>query len=103
MRAIFIGDETTAAGFRLSGMETLTPGEDEAGAVYREARERADLLVLSAETARAISQAIVEADMARPRPLLLVVPDVRDAAQPTDFAERIRAHLGVREDIVSSD
>lgn len=46
MRPIFIGDELTAAGYRLAGVEVRTPPAGEELAMVREAIEAAPPLVL---------------------------------------------------------
>ena len=51
--AIFIGDELSAAGFRLTGIETVVPEPDAAGAALQEARARAALVIMTADLARA--------------------------------------------------
>ncbi|MBI1204068.1 MAG: hypothetical protein GC182_16320 [Rhodopseudomonas sp.] len=93
--AVFIGDELTAAGYRLAGIETVVPAPDEAGAALREARSRADLVIITAGLARRI--AAPELDVARlaERPGLAIVPDVLFRDQPPDLGGKLRRILGI--------
>jgi vacuolar-type H+-ATPase subunit F/Vma7 len=89
----FIGDEVTAAGFRLAGARVhLVPPED-AAALLRE--PGCALLVVTAEVAAGIPEALLEQATARPWPLLLVVPDAAGRHSPPDLAVALRRQLGM--------
>ena len=47
--AVFIGDELTAAGFRLTGVETVVPERDAADDALHAARKRAALVIMTAD------------------------------------------------------
>jgi vacuolar-type H+-ATPase subunit F/Vma7 len=93
--AIFIGDELTAAGFRLTGIETLAPDPKDVGHAFDDARARAGLVIITADLARAIPAADLEAALLAEAPALAIVPDVRFAAEPPDLAGRLRRVLGI--------
>ncbi len=59
--AIFIGDELSAAGFRLTGIETVVPEPGAAGAALDDARKRAALVIMTAELANEVPAADLEA------------------------------------------
>lgn len=102
MRAVFIGDEISAAGFRLAGIDTLTP---EAGTVERElqrvARD-ASFILITAQAAREVSDPVLKHFMLARKPMLLVVPDMREQVEPDDLVTPIREHLGIREDLIAA-
>jgi vacuolar-type H+-ATPase subunit F/Vma7 len=93
--AIFIGDELTATGFRLTGIETIVPEPDAVAATLQEARSRAALVIMTAELARQVPQAELEAAMLAEMPGLAIIPDVRFSAPLPDLAKRLRSVLGL--------
>jgi vacuolar-type H+-ATPase subunit F/Vma7 len=94
---VFIGDEVSACGYRLAGLQVHVPGRDELDAVLAAACEEAPLVLISAGVARWLPAAQLERLLARVEPLLVVVPDVREPAGPDDVASRMRRQLGVLE------
>jgi len=94
---VFIGDEVSAAGFRLAGMRVHVPALGEEESVFRAARTEADLVLLSAETAQRISPETLRRALLAREPLVLVVPDVRGRASPPDPAAGLRRQLGLSE------
>lgn len=93
--AIYIGDEVSAAGYRLAGVETIVPGPGEEAAASGAALERATLVILSAGVAARLPQAMLHAAQARVRPLVLVVPDRTGGAATPDIAQALRRQLGL--------
>jgi len=92
---VFIGDETTAAGFRLAGFETEVPAPGEAGEVLSRARQQAGLVLITAACASEINNQALDEAMGAATPLLLVVPDINTAMEPPDLAVRMRQILGI--------
>jgi len=93
--AVFIGDELSAAGFRLAGIETLTPKADAVAATLQEARQRAGLVIVTAELAQQIPPAELEAAMLAEKPALAVIPDVLFRAAVPDLAKKLRSAMGL--------
>jgi len=93
--AVFIGDELSAAGFRLAGVETLVPQPDAVAATLDGARARAALVIMTAELARKIPAAELEEAMLVETPALAVIPDVLFRAPVPDLARRLRSALGI--------
>ena len=93
--AIFIGDELSAAGFRLAGIETVVPEPENVGATLHEARARASLVLLTADLARHVPAAELEAAMLAEAPTLAVIPDMRLRAGMPDLERRFRGVLGL--------
>ena len=94
---VFIGDELTSAGFRLTGIETVVPTADETGAAFDDARKRAAFVILTAETAKHIRRETLDAALLGEAPLVAVITDIREHASPPDLARRLRATLGIEE------
>lgn len=78
---IYLGDEASAAGFRLAGIDarTATPGQELAE--FIEAGRQADVLLLGERCAARLPASELQAALAAPQPLLLVL-DGRDLAAP---------------------
>jgi vacuolar-type H+-ATPase subunit F/Vma7 len=93
----YIGDEASAAGFRLAGARVRVPSEGEEAAAFAAARADADLVLVSAAIAARLRGSIVEGAQAALAPLTLVVPDLRGEASVPDLAARLRHELGLEE------
>jgi len=94
-QAIFIGDELSAAGFRLTGIATLVPKPETVGEAFAEARSRGSLIIVTAEMAQHIPAPQLEAAMLAETPTIAVIPDVLFNALPTDLTRRLRSVLGI--------
>jgi vacuolar-type H+-ATPase subunit F/Vma7 len=92
---VFIGDELTAAGFRLTGMTTMVPPKGHAQYALAEARRHADVVILTAECAQQISPGELDRAILSETPLVAVIPDIRESAPLPDLARRLRASLGI--------
>lgn len=95
--AEFIGDEVSAAGYRMCGVDVHVAGPDDALQLIRQACERASLVLVASSTAQAIRADALEELMAVISPPVLVVPDVRGLADVPDIASRIYKQLGMLE------
>lgn len=93
--AIFIGDELSAAGFRLTGTETIVAAPEEAGAALADARKQAALVIMTAELADRVPPAELEAAMLAETPTLAIIPDVLFRAAPPDLGKKLRSVLGI--------
>jgi vacuolar-type H+-ATPase subunit F/Vma7 len=92
---IYLGDEVTAAGYRLAGLQVRVPAPGEASAAFDEARALAPLVLLSAAVAAHIDAAQLRAALAALQPLILIVPDARGEVPRPDLAARLRGQLGM--------
>ena len=95
--ACFIGDELSAAGFRLAGFRTNIPARGEEAACLRQACEQAELVLITAEAAARVPEPELRRWQAAPRPLLLVVPDMRGRVVAPDLGAGLRRQLGLVE------
>ena len=93
--AMYLGDEVSAAGYRLSGAGTRTPSRAEATAALQRAREQAPLVLISAALAMDIDAGALRAALSAPAPLVLVVPDLHAQVPMPDLAARLRGQLGL--------
>jgi vacuolar-type H+-ATPase subunit F/Vma7 len=94
---VFVGDEVSAAGFRLAGLRVRVPNDDDLIATIEWACGRAPLVLIGAETAQRLSAAELDEYLSRLSPPVVIVPDVRGAAAPPDIAKRLRQQLGMLE------
>ena len=92
---VFIGDELTAAGFRLAGIETLVPQPDAVREALADARLRAGLVVITADCARSVPSGEFEDVLLAEVPIVAVIGDVLGRTAPPDLAGRLRADLGI--------
>jgi vacuolar-type H+-ATPase subunit F/Vma7 len=92
---IYLGDEVSAAGFRLAGAQVLTPCAGEEASALAWARAQAPLVLLSATVAERVGDATLRAALASPAPLVLVVPDRLGEVPLPDLAARLRGQLGL--------
>lgn len=91
----FIGDEVSAAGYRLAGAQAYVPARGEEAAVLEAVRSRAGLVLITAECAARIPHAALQRALAAIEPLMLIVPDVRAHQAPPDLGKRVRKQLGM--------
>jgi vacuolar-type H+-ATPase subunit F/Vma7 len=95
-RIVYIGDEATAAGYRLAGVDPRVPAAADALEVFRRALgEDTDLVLLSAELASGLPRAELTGALLGARPLIAIVPDVHDRSAPPDVAREVRFALGI--------
>lgn len=94
---VFIGDELTALGFRLAGVECVRPRPEETAVLFRELRERARLILMTAEVAAALPPDLLRQAQLDTQPLVLVIPDVRRRVVPPDRPAAVRRQLGMAE------
>lgn len=93
--SIFVGDELSAAGFRLCGVETRVPSPGDEAGCFDQALEDARLVLLGSRCARAIPPAALEAALTLLSPLVMVVPDWDGTSLPGDPANKVRRVLGL--------
>jgi vacuolar-type H+-ATPase subunit F/Vma7 len=95
-RVWYIGDEATAAGYRLAGAETRIPAAGETSEVYRRAiADGADLILLAADRAAELDPVELEAALVALAPLTAIVPDVFGRHVPPDVERQVRLALGI--------
>ena len=92
---VYLGDEVSAAGFRLAGALVRTPIAGDETAALAWARSQAPLVLLSAAVAAGIGEALLRAALSAMTPLVLIVPDLQGDVPQPDLAARLRGQLGL--------
>ena len=95
--AEFIGDELSAAGYRLCGIEVHIANSSNALSLIREACERASLVLVGSSITQYIHGTDLDQLLAGIQPPVLIVPDVRGVTDAPDIAARINKQLGLLE------
>jgi len=96
MIPIFIGDETSAAGYRLAGLRTRSPRAEELLETFRWACGETGLLLLGVAQARQLPAEELAQAVQRLQPQILIVPDIQQQIPMRDLPVRIRTQLGMR-------
>ena len=94
---VFIGDEVTAAGFRLAGVRVRTPLPGDLRGVLDWANNTTSLIFITAEYAAILNQEEQQRLFTQLDPAVVVVPDIRSNTPVQDLATQLRAQLGVLE------
>ena len=92
---VYLGDEVSAAGFRLAGALVRTPRPGEEAAALAWARANAPLVLVSATVAAGAGEALMRAALSALSPLVLVLPDLHGEVPLPDLAARLRGQLGL--------
>jgi vacuolar-type H+-ATPase subunit F/Vma7 len=94
---VFIGDEVSAAGFRLAGIDTRVPERTAIGSEFEKALHATNLVVITAEFAAAICEETLHTAVRRAVPLVLIVPDAAGREQPNDLDRQVDRVLGIEQ------
>ena len=92
---IFIGDELSASGFRLTGIETLVPKPDAVESTFAEAISRGSLVIITADVARQIPAPQIQTAMLAEAPTVTIIPDVLFSAPVPDLIRKLKSVLGI--------
>jgi len=95
--AEFIGDEVSAAGYRLCGIDVHIANSSNALSLIRKSCERASLVLVGSSIAQYIHSTELDQLLAGIQPPVLIVPDVRGLQDVPDIASRIKKQLGLLE------
>ena len=92
---VFIGDEITALGFRLAGLETHSPDPDALAARVAELRGTARVMLMTPETFDALPLRLAQELADREHPLLALIPDACRTAPVPDMELEVKRALGI--------
>ena len=92
---VFIGDELTAAGFRLTGIETFVPAPVNVAEVFATGRQRAGMIIITAEAVKWLPPSDLQTASLAEALIVAVVADIRSQAAPPDLTRRLRGTLGI--------
>ncbi|MCU7958624.1 MAG: V-type ATP synthase subunit F [gamma proteobacterium symbiont of Bathyaustriella thionipta] len=91
----FIGDEASAAGFRLLGVDCICPDREALMSSIESAQKQTTLLLLGAQAAQQLPEGVLDDLLASSlAPPVVVVPDLRGLSGMPD---RLRQQLGLSE------
>lgn len=93
----FMGDEVSATGFRLAGIDVHVPAPGNAAGLLRRLLAESQLVLLTAETAALVPEELLRRAQTKAAPPVLVIPDVRGRVEPPDLASLLRCQLGMAE------
>jgi len=94
---IFIGDEVSAAGYRLGGADARVPPDGEDDVVFSQALLEGALVLITAQSAARLPEGKLHSALSRSAPPVCVVPDVRGRMAPPDLGGALKAQLGLAE------
>jgi len=92
---VYLGDELSAAGFRLAGVDARVPSAGAEADCLNAAMRQAQVVLLGMRCAASIPAAVLEPALASRSPLVMVVPDLNGKRPSIDSASRVRRLLGV--------
>jgi len=95
--AEYIGDEISAAGYRLCGVDVHVADKHNALLLVKAACARASLVLLGSKTALYIDSKELETLMLNTQPSVMIVPDVGKLESVPDIAPLIYRQLGMLE------
>jgi len=91
----FIGDELTAAGFRLAGLRVYTADPERLAEQFRQVLSEALLVIVTGEVADQLPQAQFRQAVALARPPVAVVPAAVSPAEGLDLEREVHVTLGM--------
>lgn len=94
-QVIFIGDEVTAAGFRLAGAVCHSPGREELSGLLAGVGADCELVMITAEYAAWLGADAVGEMTLWTRPLVAILPDIRNREAPPNLENTVRRELGI--------
>ncbi len=92
---VYLGDEVSAAGYRLAGLRVHVPAHGTETAALAAARADASLVLVSAAVAARIGDRALRSALAAITPLTLIVPDLLGRVPVPDVGARLRRQLGL--------
>lgn len=92
---IFLGDELSAAGYRLAGVDVRAPSPGDEAASFAAALKEARMVLVSSRCAAGIPPAALEAALALISPLVMVVPEWDGTPLASEPANKVRRVLGL--------
>jgi vacuolar-type H+-ATPase subunit F/Vma7 len=95
-QVVYIGDEATATGFRLAGVDARVASAGDAAAMLRQAfAERPDCVLLDGTLVDYVPAVELEHALLALAPLFAVIADVRGRGAPANLARTVRNALGI--------
>ena len=92
---VYLGDEVSAAGFRLAGVRVRVPPRGDETTALSSARADAPLVLVAATVAARVAGRELRVALAAVTPLVLIMPDLDGGTPVPDLAQRLRRQLGL--------
>jgi vacuolar-type H+-ATPase subunit F/Vma7 len=92
---LYLGDEATAAGFRLAGVAARVAPDDDVPGAFSHACRDAALVIVSASVAASLPDAVLARAQATSSRFVVVIPDLNGDTAVPDIAARIWTELGL--------
>jgi vacuolar-type H+-ATPase subunit F/Vma7 len=92
---VYVGDEVTAAGFRLAGVRVLVPEDGNEDAALARARADASIVIVCASVAARLRPQSLRAALVSASPPCVVLRDLHGEFERPDIAARICSQLGI--------
>jgi len=94
---VFIGDEVSAAAYRLAGASVRVTGKRNVARVFGKAVAESGLLIITADLAAALPENTLRDAVRKADPLVMVVPDAGNRTEPDDLDRRVDRVLGIEQ------
>jgi vacuolar-type H+-ATPase subunit F/Vma7 len=95
MKWVIISDEVGVLGWRLAGAEPLIADEHTVQDRLAEARQGADLVLITADSAKRLPERVLNAALLEERPLIAVIANLRGGGEPPDLEREVKHVLGI--------
>jgi vacuolar-type H+-ATPase subunit F/Vma7 len=92
---VFIGDEISAAGYRLAGASVFSPSDSGVLSTFETACATAAVVMMTADAARNIPARQLNEAQTSPTPLVLVVDDIRNRVSAPSMEDYVHNILGL--------
>lgn len=92
---VFLGDELSATGWRLAGLQVCTPAPGDEAAALAQACASAPLVLVSAAIGARVPAPALQAALQVLSPLVLVLPELQGPRATADAALRWHKQLGL--------
>ena len=93
----FIGDEVSAAAWRLIGVDATAVGKGDAAEAFEAAIGKPGLLLVTAACAAELDADRLDAAIRNAKPLILLVPDAANRIAPPDLDKEVDRVLGIEQ------
>jgi len=90
-----MADELSALGWRLAGAQPLIAAPDSVQERFTAAARDADLILITADLAKCLPQAVFDAALLAEKPLIAVIPALPNGSEPPDLGQQVKRVLGI--------
>jgi len=94
---VFIGDEVTAAGYRLAGARIVVPERGGTASSFNDALQSAEFVLLTEPCAADIPRSRLDLAIRRASPPVFVVPDAAGLGETPGLVAEVDRALGIEQ------